>query len=99
MNSSDHRESQLRAIAESRRRLAEIESQRFELVAALAKLEAKLAANVDEPEVAGPAAHLAVLQPLSSAAKIALFRNLFRGRMDVFPRRWANSRTGKRGYS
>jgi superfamily II DNA or RNA helicase len=33
------------------------------------------------------------------AAKIALFRDLFRGREDVFPRRWSNSKTGKSGYS
>ena len=32
-------------------------------------------------------------------AEIALFRGLFRGRADVFPRLWANSRTGKRGYA
>jgi superfamily II DNA or RNA helicase len=35
----------------------------------------------------------------SSAEKIALFRSLFRGRLDVFPRLWTNSRTGKRGYA
>ncbi|MEO5338566.1 MAG: hypothetical protein H7841_17015, partial [Magnetospirillum sp. WYHS-4] len=27
------------------------------------------------------------------------FRELFRGREDVFPRRWSNPRTGKSGYS
>ena len=31
--------------------------------------------------------------------KIALFRSLFRGRSDVYPRRWENPRTGKSGYS
>ncbi len=30
--------------------------------------------------------------------KIALFRSLFRGREDVFPRRFESKRTGKRGY-
>ena len=34
-----------------------------------------------------------------SAEKIALFRRLFRGREDVFPRRWDNIKTGKSGYS
>jgi len=34
-----------------------------------------------------------------TAAKIALFRNLFRGREDVLPRRWENPKTGKAGYS
>jgi hypothetical protein len=31
--------------------------------------------------------------------KIALFRNLFRGREDVFALYWTNERTGKKGYS
>ena len=34
-----------------------------------------------------------------TAAKIALFRNLFRGREDVLPRRWENPKTGKAGYA
>ena len=32
-------------------------------------------------------------------AKIALFRSLFRGRQDVYPRRFENRRTGKTGYA
>ena len=32
-------------------------------------------------------------------SKIALFRSLFRGREDVYPRRFENRRTGKSGYS
>jgi hypothetical protein len=35
----------------------------------------------------------------SVAAKIALFRSLFRGRDDLYPRRFASRRTGKSGYS
>jgi len=31
--------------------------------------------------------------------KIALFRRLFRGRADVFPVRWENAKSGRRGYS
>ncbi len=31
-------------------------------------------------------------------AKIALFRSLFRGRDDVYPRRFESRRTGKSGY-
>ena len=33
------------------------------------------------------------------AAKIALFRSLFRGRDDVYPRRFESRRTGKSGYT
>ncbi len=36
---------------------------------------------------------------LSNAEKVALFRSLFRGRDDVFPRRWENAKTGKVGYA
>lgn len=35
----------------------------------------------------------------SSVEKIALFRSLFKGREDVFARRWLNTKTGKSGYS
>jgi hypothetical protein len=34
----------------------------------------------------------------SPAAKIALFRSLFRGREDVYPRRFESRKTGKAGY-
>ena len=74
MNPSDDRESLLRVIVESRRRLAEIDAERLELAAALSILEARFTASISEPEVVGPAAQPAVVQPLSTAAKIALFR-------------------------
>jgi len=32
-------------------------------------------------------------------AKVALFRSLFRGRDDVYPRRFESRKTGKSGYS
>lgn len=32
------------------------------------------------------------------AAKLALFRSLFRGREDVYPRRFESRKTGKSGY-
>jgi hypothetical protein len=35
----------------------------------------------------------------STAEKIALFQSLFRGREEVFPKRWENPKTGKAGYS
>jgi hypothetical protein len=41
----------------------------------------------------------AVTMTSPTAAKIALFRGLFRGREDVVPRRWENSKTGKAGYA
>jgi superfamily II DNA or RNA helicase len=35
----------------------------------------------------------------TNAAKVALFRSLFRGREDVYPRRWENAKKGTSGYS
>ncbi len=35
----------------------------------------------------------------SPEEKIKIFMNLFRGRVNVFPKRWNNSKTGKSGYS
>src|SRR5436189_4139933 len=40
-----------------------------------------------------------VHQVSSSDEKIALFRSLFRGRTDVYPRRFESRKTGKSGYA
>lgn len=42
---------------------------------------------------------LIVNQQCSSEAKVALFRSLFRGREDVYPRRFESRKTGKSGYA
>jgi superfamily II DNA or RNA helicase/very-short-patch-repair endonuclease len=40
-----------------------------------------------------------IAQTSSPEAKIALFRSLFRGREDVYPRRFENRKTGRSGYA
>ena len=40
-----------------------------------------------------------VNQHSPAEAKIALFRSLFRGREDVYPRRFESRKTGRAGYS
>lgn len=47
----------------------------------------------------GAARSESTLVPTSSAAKVSLFRKLFRGRADVWPRLWHSTKTGKKGYS
>lgn len=37
--------------------------------------------------------------PLGTTEKVALFRRLFRGRIDAYPVRWVSKATGKSGYS
>jgi hypothetical protein len=36
---------------------------------------------------------------MTTAEKVALFRSLFRGRADVFPKLWVNAKAGKKGYA
>jgi len=43
--------------------------------------------------------HLDVHAHSPPASKIALFRTLFRGREDIYPRRFENQKTGRSGYS
>ncbi len=62
-----------------------------------AALEARLEELGDAPSAAPAGGPLTDRSP--SEAKIALFRSLFAGREDVFPRRWENARTGKAGYA
>jgi len=84
-----------REIAAVRERLARLESEKAELHANLNRL---LSARQtwDSPR---PAGGTPVTNASSPAAKIALFRSLFRGRDDVFPKRWENPKTGKAGYA
>jgi len=42
---------------------------------------------------------LPVVGPRTSSDKIGLFRTLFRGRTDIYPTRWRNSRKGTSGYA
>ena len=44
-------------------------------------------------------AHSGDAAPVTSAEKLALFRSLFRGREDIYPRFWSNARTGRKGYA
>ncbi len=37
--------------------------------------------------------------PSTPVAKVAIFRSLFRGRGDIYPRLWMNPRKGRKGYS
>ncbi|MGA7180442.1 MAG: DNA primase small subunit domain-containing protein [Thiobacillaceae bacterium] len=68
-----------------------------------ARLIALLEANgiqwrTQQPERLSPASTPEASR-LSTNAKVALFRRLFRGRTDVFPIRWESKTTDKSGYS
>ena len=63
-------------------------------MARLADIEVHRADAEDEPSPAGP-----VTGRSPARDKIALFRSLFRGREDVYPKRWQNAGTGRSGYA
>jgi len=56
-----------------------------------------------KPPKAPPSNHITGMDPVTNQstpeAKIALFRSLFRGRDDVYPRRFESRKTGKAGYA
>ncbi len=88
------------AIAQEETRLAELEhklhaSQR--LVTALKQELSSLvsAQAVLSNQTAQPLADI----PTTADGKIRLFRQLFRGRDDVYPKLWISTKTGRKGYS
>ena len=89
-----HTESDRTEAALIRERLARLGTEKAVLEVRLAELEAPPTDANDGPPPAGP-----VTNRSPARDKIALFRSLFRGREDVYPKRWENARTGKSGYA
>lgn len=86
-----------REITALKDRLTALDRERSKLADRLSVLEH---AQIREPANQRPpqlAARVTTASP--TAEKVALFRSLFRGRAEVFPRRWENLRSGKSGYS
>ena len=80
------------AIAREESRLLRLEAGITEAQARLTTLKTALAAR-GEPIETSPSA------PSTAVEKVALFRSLFRGRDDIYPRFWTNARTGRKGYA
>ena len=85
-----------RQIAALKDRLTMLDQERSEIVEQLGALEHARVVEAAKQSVTA-AARVTMASP--TAEKIALFRSLFRGRGEVFPRRWENPKTGKAGYS
>ena len=80
--------------ARIRDRLAQLETERDALKARLAELEAQ---SQGAPNDSSNCEQVTERSP--AREKVALFRSLFRGRDEVYPKRWENIRTGKSGYA
>ena len=88
-------------VAKAEALLSRLEAEQEQARTRLAALRAELAAQGQaEP---GIRVHLPATLPQpvprSPAEKVRLFRQLFRGREDVFPTRFVSKKTGKPGYA
>src|SRR3989442_586393 len=86
------------SIAREEARVARLESELKESQAALESLRAELLAGRLSPPSA-PALIPSAPVPATSSEKVALFRSMFRGRDDVWPKLWTNVKTGRKGYA
>lgn len=84
-------------IAELERKLQALDAERAVLAQALATLRQQRLEQIES--FAQRVAEAAVTHHSSRQDKIKLFRNLFKGREDVYPKRFESSKTGKSGYS
>ena len=81
-------------IAAIQERLKRLEAEKSKLENQLAEFLTTSSSEPDPPHTKG-----LVTNHSEASEKIALFRSLFLGREDVFPKRWQNTRTGKAGYA
>jgi len=83
----------LQAIAKEEAQLSRLDSEREQALSRLSSYKQQLAAL--EAACAEPSI---TYTTRTSQEKVSLFRSLFRGREDLFPKLWTN-RAGKKGYS
>ncbi len=88
-----------RLLAAAEKKLAELDAGRAAILQEIEQLkqERHLAGHNRMIQSVGDQG-VSVTNESAAEVKIALFRNLFRGREDVYPRRFESSNTGKVGY-
>jgi hypothetical protein len=92
------RDDTLAEIQRQKARLAELERERAAAAQRIAALEASIVEGAGEARDGMAEPTWSVAAPATTAGRVELFRRLFRGREDVFPKRW-ESRKGTQGYS
>lgn len=89
-----------RLLAEKEEELTRLDARRAELLAQIAELQQEKAPFLQLQKTLLPPARLpSVTNQSSPEAKIAVFRRLFRGCEDVYPKRFESLKTGKQGYA
>ena len=100
MSTEDNLQALRAEIGKRRAELSALDRQREMARDELGRLETELAAlddlrPGDRPDGVGPGR----AAPETPAEKVALFRSLFRGREDVYPKLWTNAKSGRTGYA
>ena len=85
-------------IAIVEQKIQKIDVEREALIQELSELKHQLQ-QLDQKQLQLLTETVTVTQQSSSKDKINLFRDLFKGREDVYPKRFVNSKTGKSGYA
>jgi superfamily II DNA or RNA helicase len=89
-----------RLLAETEAELARLDSRRAELLNQITQLQQEKSSLLKGHGPPQPPDNFSLVTNQSpQEAKIALFRSLFRGREDVYPRRFESLKTGKQGYA
>ena len=86
--------SHCKEVVRIRERLARLDLERANLETRLSAMEGTGTVEKNAPRGGDP-----ITNRSSTAEKVALFRSLFMGREDVYPKRWENARTQKSGYA
>ena len=99
-NITESRQALRAEIARRRDAVSALDLQRAAAEHELQRLEAELAA-IDQTgsDARSNLVDAGVPSPATAAEKVALFRSLFRGRHDVYPKRWDNAKSGRTGYA
>jgi superfamily II DNA or RNA helicase len=89
-----------RLLLEKKDELNKLDARRAELISEISEIKsAKNACLETEGNILQPTSLASVTSQSPQESKIDLFRSLFRGREDVYPRRFENPKSGKKGYA
>lgn len=89
-----------RLLAETEEELARLNARRTELLRQITELQQEKSSFLPaQGTPLSPARLPSITNQSPQEAKIALFRSLFRGREDVYPKRFESLKTGKQGYA
>ncbi len=89
-------------LARAEERLAKIDVERDHVAQRISELKAQLSSASEKTARARLPVQQAIVPnraPNTPEEKVARFLDLFRGRTDVYPKRWVNAKKGTKGYS